>query len=115
MASQIDKLKREFLEYLEIEKGRALRTIENYDHYLTHFFEFAKIKNVNDITDSSVREFRLWLNRQSTSPLTRSRGILQVLFSLNKQVQIPFQNSIYIRGFGAGAVIFHHLVRMQDI
>lgn len=66
MASEIDKLKREFLEYLEIEKGRAIRTVENYEHYLTVFFEFNKIKSPSDITDASVREFRLWLNRQST-------------------------------------------------
>ena len=66
MATDIDKLKREFLEYLEIEKGSALRTIENYEHYLTRFFEFSKIKSPNDITDDSVREFRLWLNRQVT-------------------------------------------------
>ena len=66
MATEIDKLKREFLEYLEIEKGSALRTVENYEHYLTRYFEFGKIKNAKDITDSSVREFRLWLNRQVT-------------------------------------------------
>ena len=66
MVSDIEKLKREFLEYLEIEKGSALRTIENYEHYLARFFEFGKIKTVNDITDDSVREFRLWLNRQVT-------------------------------------------------
>ena len=45
MVTEIDKLKREFLEYLEIEKGRAIRTVENYEHYLTVFFEFAKIKH----------------------------------------------------------------------
>jgi site-specific recombinase XerD len=66
MASEIDKLKRQFLEHLEIEKGSSLKTLENYDRYLTRFFEFGKIKNPNDITDSSVREFRLYLNRQST-------------------------------------------------
>jgi site-specific recombinase XerD len=66
MATEIDKLKREFLEYLEIEKGRAIRTVENYEHYLTVFFEFAKIKSPGDIDDKAVREFRLWLNRQST-------------------------------------------------
>lgn len=64
--SEIEKLKRDFLEYLEIEKGSAHRTIENYEHYLARFFEFSKIKNVSDITDTSVREFRIWLNRQST-------------------------------------------------
>lgn len=66
MATEIDKLKREFLEYLEIEKGSALRTIENYELYLTRFFEFSKIKNPNDITDVAIREFRIWLNRQVT-------------------------------------------------
>ena len=66
MVSDIDQLKREFLEHLEIEKGSALRTVENYEHYLTRFFEFGKIKSVGDITDSSIREFRLWLNRQVT-------------------------------------------------
>ncbi len=66
MATEIDQLKRQFLEYLEIEKGSALRTVENYEHYLTRYFEFGKIKNAKDITDPSVREFRLWLNRQIT-------------------------------------------------
>ncbi|MEI6580764.1 MAG: site-specific tyrosine recombinase/integron integrase [bacterium] len=66
MATEIDALKRQFLEHLEIEKGSSLRTIENYERYLTRFFEFTKVKNPSDITDSSVREFRLFLNRQSS-------------------------------------------------
>lgn len=64
-SSLIYNLKREFLEYLEIEKGRAIRTIENYDHYLTVFLDQTKITSPNDITNDKVREFRLWLNRQS--------------------------------------------------
>jgi len=64
MASKIDKLKREFLEYLEIEKGSSLKTIENYERYLSKIFEHGKFKSVKDINDDSVREFRLWLNRQ---------------------------------------------------
>lgn len=66
MASKIDELKREFLEHLEIEKGSSLKTVENYDRYLTRFFEFAKVKNPKEITDTLVREFRLYLNRQSS-------------------------------------------------
>lgn len=65
MASQIEKLKTDFLEYLEIEKGRALKTIINYDHYLSVFIAQTKIKDAKDITDRVVREFRVWLNRQS--------------------------------------------------
>ncbi len=52
------------MEYLEIERGAAQRTIENYGPYLSRFFEQAKIKKVPDINPDSVREFRLWLNRQ---------------------------------------------------
>jgi site-specific recombinase XerD len=65
MATEIENLKREFLEYLEIEKGSSLKTIENYERYLNRFLEFAKIKNPKEITDPLVREFRLFLNRQS--------------------------------------------------
>jgi site-specific recombinase XerD len=62
--SELERLKREFLEYIEIEKGRSLKTIENYDRYLSRFLAFAKVKNAKDIDANLVREFRLWLNRQ---------------------------------------------------
>ena len=65
MANEIEKWKREFLEYIEIEKGRSLKTVENYNHYLTRFFEFSKISSPKDITEEKVREFRLTLNRQN--------------------------------------------------
>ena len=65
MAS-LKQLKTQFLEYIEIEKGRSLKTVENYDRYLTRFLNFTKNDNPANITDNSVREFRLWLNRQST-------------------------------------------------
>ncbi len=59
-------LKRQFLEHIEIEKGRSLKTIENYDHYLTRFLEFFKKTDPKDITPEIMREYRLWLNRQVT-------------------------------------------------
>ncbi|MDB5195112.1 MAG: recombinase, integrase/recombinase XerD [Parcubacteria group bacterium] len=57
-------MKRQFLEYTEIERGRAVKTVENYEHYLKVFFDQMKIENVSDITEDKIREFRLWLNRQ---------------------------------------------------
>ncbi|MFH1472802.1 MAG: site-specific tyrosine recombinase/integron integrase [bacterium] len=62
--SELEQLKREFLEYTEIEKGRSLKTIENYDRYLTRFLTFSKVKKPSEITDDLMREYRLWLNRQ---------------------------------------------------
>lgn len=61
-------LKRQFLEYLEIEKGRSLKTVENYDRYTERFLDFSKIKKPDEITDKLVREYRLWLNRQPVAP-----------------------------------------------
>jgi len=69
--SELEQLKRQFLEYLEIEKGRSLHTVTNYDRYLSRFLEFAKVGAPKAITEEMVREFRLWLNRQYV-PHTRS-------------------------------------------
>jgi site-specific recombinase XerD len=66
MATELQKLKTEFLEYIEIEKGRSIKTVENYDRYLTRFIRYLKSGSPKDISDNSVREYRLWLNRQST-------------------------------------------------
>lgn len=62
--SSLESLIREFLEYTEIEKGRSLHTVRNYEHYLMRFLEFSSLKKPEDITDSVLREYRLWLNRQ---------------------------------------------------
>ncbi len=64
--AKLSELKRQFLEYIEIERGRSLKTVENYDRYLTRFLGFLKKEDPKAIDDASVREFRLWLNRQST-------------------------------------------------
>lgn len=65
MSHNIERWKTEFLEYTEIEKGRSLKTIENYDRYLSRFISFAKVASPEKITDEVLRNYRLWLNRQS--------------------------------------------------
>lgn len=62
----INSLHREFLEYMEIEKGKSLKTVENYDRYLKRFFDYSKIVKPENITEDAVRGFRMWLNRQKT-------------------------------------------------
>lgn len=64
MSHNIKQLKQDFLEHIEIEKGNSIKTVHNYDRYLSRFFEFAKIQTPSDITSEKVREFRLHLNRQ---------------------------------------------------
>lgn len=57
---------RRFLEYLEIEKGRSLKTIEMYDRYIQRYITHAAVDAPIDITADNVREFRLFLNRCKT-------------------------------------------------
>lgn len=61
--SSIGELLKEYLNYLEIEKNRSIRTRENYERYLTVFFSIAKIANPKDITLDAVNNFRLRLAR----------------------------------------------------
>lgn len=63
MTADLRELKTQFLEYLEIEKGRGVKTVENYDRYLNRFLAFAKATKPSQITEQGVREFRISLNR----------------------------------------------------
>ncbi|MDA8596766.1 tyrosine-type recombinase/integrase [Candidatus Pacebacteria bacterium] len=68
---KLSDLKRQFLEYLEIERGRSIKTVENYDRYLTKFLAYAKTDDPKKLTEDLVREFRLWLNRQDGTKVGR--------------------------------------------
>ncbi len=73
----LHELKRQFLEYLEIEKGRSIHTVTNYDRYLTRFLEYAKITDPNELSETMVREYRLWLNRQPGTKVGRQKETLK--------------------------------------
>jgi site-specific recombinase XerD len=61
---QIAQALRSFLEYCEITKNRSAKTIENYQHYLGRFADFAGPgKRVSEISLPLINDFRLWLNR----------------------------------------------------
>jgi site-specific recombinase XerD len=59
----LKKLLIEFLEYLEVERGRSKKTIENYRHYVKVFLDWSKAGKPKEITAETVRKFRLHLNR----------------------------------------------------
>jgi site-specific recombinase XerD len=61
--ANLKELKTQFLEYLEIEKGRGVKTVENYDRYLNRFLAFAKVSSPSAVTEQMVSEFRIQLNR----------------------------------------------------
>ncbi len=77
------ELKREFLEYCELDKGQSVLTVANYDRYLSKFLKWLKdsleqgegseekkLKSPSPqlltpdlITQESVRQYRLYVNR----------------------------------------------------
>ena len=81
----MDKLLGEYLDYLEIEKNRSVKTRENYERYLARFLNWAKVSSPGEIDDESVRKYRLWLNRQNLKKQTQNyyvialRGFLKYL------------------------------------
>jgi len=80
----LNELKQQFLEYIEVERGRSAKTVENYDHYIERFFEWlATSKNVSretieleHITEDAIRSFRVWLNRKELSRKTQNYHII---------------------------------------
>lgn len=75
--NEAGKAARQFLDYLEIERGRSANTVENYGRYLLRFFSFSKVRVASDINKETVREFRLWLNRQLTGKNTATGETLK--------------------------------------
>ena len=79
----LSSLKADFLQYIEIEKGRSALTVRNYDHYLSRFLEFVKVESPDDITEAMMREYRVFLNRHPA----RAQKKGQVVETLNKRTQ----------------------------
>lgn len=65
MLASVEKALKEYLDYLEIEKNRSVKTRENYERYLVAFFRHGKIRELSDITEEAVRGFRLALARKT--------------------------------------------------
>jgi site-specific recombinase XerD len=74
--TEIEKLLKEYLDYLEIEKNRSVKTRENYERYLKFFIGATKIKSIEDITQDLVRDFRLRLARLSIKKITQNYYVI---------------------------------------
>ncbi|HEX3095772.1 MAG TPA: site-specific integrase, partial [Patescibacteria group bacterium] len=77
--TQIEKLSQDFLEYCEIEKNKSMLTIRNYAHYLARFADFARshgISTAPQITQDTVRSYRLYLNRLTDERNGRSLKLI---------------------------------------
>ncbi|HMR72566.1 MAG TPA: tyrosine-type recombinase/integrase [Candidatus Saccharibacteria bacterium] len=57
----------DFVESLEVERGRSQRTAETYHLYLERLIEYGGDITVDKITAEYIRKYRLWLNRYENS------------------------------------------------
>lgn len=65
-----------YLDYLEIEKNRSLKTRENYERYLRKFIVRSGVRAPKDITEDRVRAFRVALARDDIKKLTQSYYVI---------------------------------------
>lgn len=78
----LSELIMDFIEHLEVERGRSQKTAENYHLYLDRLVEFAGDEPVDQINSELVRKWRLWLNRYKNeqgdelSPITQSYHLI---------------------------------------
>lgn len=72
----------DFIEYIEVERGRSQKTAENYYLYLQRLIEFAGDEPITTLDAELVRKWRLWLNRykgpdgQELSQITQSYHLI---------------------------------------
>jgi len=73
---EIEKYLKEYLDYLEVEKNRSLKTRENYERYLKKFIQYSNINSPYEINEELVKNFRLELNRKNLKKITQSYYIV---------------------------------------
>ncbi|MGB3023981.1 MAG: site-specific tyrosine recombinase/integron integrase [Candidatus Saccharimonadales bacterium] len=72
----------DFIEHIEVERGRSQKTAENYYLYLQRLIEFAGDEPITTLNAELVRKWRLWLNRyeaadgDTLSTLTQSYHLI---------------------------------------
>lgn len=76
MTTDLEKLLKEYLDYLEIEKNRSPKTRENYERYLRAFIRKAGLRSLKDITEESVRAFRVSLAREDIKKITQGYYVI---------------------------------------
>ena len=132
VTSDINSLIDDFLEYLEVERGRSQKTIDNYRLYLYRFYEICtEILDKDDIKpieiDSELlRKYRLKLNRytndvrnEGLSALTQSyhlialRGFLKYLTKRDIKTLDP--SLVDLPRAARKQVTFLHFDEVEDI
>lgn len=76
--TEIEKLLKNYLDYLEIEKNRLVLTRNNYERYLRAFFADGKIEKLSHLTLDKIKDFRLALARRNLKKSTQAYYVIAI-------------------------------------
>lgn len=110
----------DYIEHLEVERGRSQKTAENYRRYLKRFLEIAgeitkkgaKLQP-SDITLELVRKFRLQLNREETANGENLAIITQSYFLIALRGFLKYLAQREIESLDPSLIELPHVVRKQ--
>ena len=110
----------DFVEYLEIEKGRSKKTAENYQRYLERFLYIAgeltgKDDNLepSGINDELLRKFRLKLNRLEDEHGQGLEAITQAYHLIALRGFLKYLARRHIKSLDPSLVELPHIIRKQ--
>lgn len=63
---QLKKLKKQYLEHLEVEKNRSQNTVKNYERYLDRFLSWTDAEKVSGLDQKEIRQYQLYLKHKKT-------------------------------------------------
>lgn len=116
----VSELITDYLEHLEVERGRSSRTSLNYERYLLRFYEMAgeiSGKNDNlkpeDITRELVRKFRLQLNRVQNERGEGLKPITQAYHLIALRGFLKYLAQREIKSLDPSLIELPHVVRQQ--
>lgn len=117
---KVQELIRDFIESLEVEKGRSKKTAENYERYLVRFLEIAgEISGKDydlapeDITQELLRKFRLKLNRLEDEKGEGLQAITQAYHLVALRGFLKYLAQRGIESLEPSLVELPHVVRKQ--
>lgn len=117
---RVQELIQDFIESLEVEKGRSKKTAENYERYLLRFLEMAgEISGKDydlepgDITQELLRKFRLKLNRLEDEHGEGLQAITQAYHLVALRGFLKYLAQRGIESLEPSLVELPHVVRKQ--
>lgn len=120
MALYVSELIGDFVEHLEVERGRSKKTAENYERYLIRFLDITgEITGKNDellpqdITPEVLRKFRLKLNRVENERGEGLETLTQAYHLIALRGFLKYLAKREIKSLDPSLVELPHVVRKQ--